>query len=94
MVQNFAYAYAGLELFNADPSKLHFNTFPPVFVAVGTNEILFDDSFNFFDMVYKIQDNAQLKVYSGQGHVLTQLNISSTASQDLIININNFFNQL
>lgn len=92
MVLNFAYAYAGNDLSQADPSRIQFNTFPPVFVGVGTNEILVDDAFNFFDMVYKIQENAQLKIYSGQGHVLTQLNISSTAAQDLIININNFFN--
>lgn len=92
MVQNFAYAYAGADLPKADPSRIQFNSFPPVFVGVGTNEILFDDSINFFDMVYQIQENAQLKIYSGQGHVLTQLNISSKEAQDLIININNFFN--
>jgi monoterpene epsilon-lactone hydrolase len=88
MVQNFAYAYTGVDLSKADPSRIHFNSFPPVFVGVGTNEILFDDAVNFFDMVYKKQENAQLKVYSGQGHVLTQLNISSISAQDLIININ------
>lgn len=92
IVHNFAHAYAGSDLSKADPSRIQFNSFPPVFVGVGTNEILYDDSTNFFDMVYKIQENAQLKIYSGQGHVLTQLNISSTPAQDLIININNFFN--
>lgn len=92
MVQNFAFAYAGSDLSKADPSQIHFNHFPPVFVGVGTNEILFDDSLNFFDTIYKIQENAQLKIYSGQGHVLTQLNISSSSAQDLIINIHNFFN--
>lgn len=94
MVINFAYAYAGSDLSIADPSRILFNSFPPVFVGVGTNEILFDDAVRFFDMVYKIQENAQLKIYSGQGHVLTQLNISSIASQDLIHNINNFFNNI
>lgn len=92
MVQNFAYAYAGEDLSKADPSKINFKTFPPVFTAVGTNEILFDDAINFFDMVYKIQPKSQLKIYGGEGHVLTQLNISSHAAQDLIININRFFN--
>lgn len=92
MVKNFAYAYAGADLSVADPGKLNFETFPPVFVGVGTNEILFDDATIFFDMVYKIQPHAQLKIYGGQGHVLTQLDISSHSAQDLIININHFFN--
>ena len=92
MVKNFACAYAGGDLSIADPSKLNFKTFPPVFAGVGTNEILFDDSINFFDMVYKIQPQSQLKIYGGQGHVLTQLDISSHSAQDLILNINNFFN--
>ena len=76
----------------ADPSRLNFEIFPPVVVGVGTNEILFDDSMNFYDMVYKIQPKSQLNIYGGQGHVLTQLNISSHSAQDLIRNINNFFN--
>ncbi|WP_337045217.1 alpha/beta hydrolase fold domain-containing protein [Emticicia sp. 17c] len=91
MVQNFAYAYAGANISKADPSQLHFENFPPVFVGVGTNEVLFDDAINFFDMVYKIQENSQLKIYGGQGHVLTQLDISTKSAQDLIININLFF---
>ncbi|MCO5260708.1 MAG: alpha/beta hydrolase [Crocinitomicaceae bacterium] len=91
MVQNFAYAYAGENLSKADPSKLNFEIFPPVFIGVGTNEILFDDATNFFNMIYKIQPSSQLKIYGGQGHVLTQLDISSHSAQDLIISINNFF---
>ncbi|MDR4953630.1 alpha/beta hydrolase [Chryseobacterium sp. ES2] len=92
MVKSFAYAYAGTQLSAADPSQLSFTTFPPVFIGVGTNEIMFDDAMNFFDMVYQIQPNSQLKIYGGEGHVLTQLNISSPAAQDLIMNIAYFFN--
>jgi acetyl esterase/lipase len=92
MVQKFAYAYAGSDLSIADPSKLNFDAFPPVFVGVGTNEILFDDSINFIDRIYKIQPKCQLKIYGGEGHVLSQLEISSPSAQDLIVNINNFFN--
>lgn len=92
MVKNFAYAYAGNDWEPADPSKVHFESFPPVFIAVGTHEILFDDSIQFFEMVYKIQPKSQLKIYGGEGHVLTQMNISSHSSQDLMMNINNFFN--
>ncbi|MBS1571058.1 MAG: alpha/beta hydrolase fold domain-containing protein [Bacteroidetes bacterium] len=92
MVATFFRAYAGNNISVADPSKLNFTTFPPVIVGVGTNEILFDDSLNFYDMVYKIQPNAQLKIYGGQGHVLTQMDIFSNSSQDFISNINNFFN--
>ena len=92
MVATFFSAYTGDSIATADTSKLNFTSFPPVIVGVGTNEILFDDAFNFYDMVYKIQPNAQLKIYGGQGHVLTQMDIFSDASQDLISNINNFFN--
>jgi epsilon-lactone hydrolase len=94
MVQTFAHAYAGNDLSKADPSQLNIESFPPVFVGVGTNEILFDDSINFFDMIYKIQENAQLKIYGGQGHVLTQLDIAGPSPQDLIANINHFFNSI
>ncbi|MBS1739454.1 MAG: alpha/beta hydrolase fold domain-containing protein [Bacteroidetes bacterium] len=94
MVLNFAYAYAGDNLSVADPSKLNFTIFPPVIVGVGTNEILFDDAIHFYDMVYKIQPKSQLKIYGGEGHVLTQMNIFSRSSQDLILNINNFFNTI
>lgn len=92
MVATFFSAYASDNISTADTGKLNFTTFPPVFVGVGTNEILFDDSMNFYDMVYKIQPNAQLKIYGGQGHVLTQMDIFSDSSQDLISNIYNFFN--
>jgi acetyl esterase/lipase len=94
MLKYLALVYAGTDLSVADPSKLNYETFPPVFVGVGTNEILYDDSINFYDMVYKIQPNSQLKIYGGQGHVLTQMNISSPSSQDLINNLTNFFNNL
>lgn len=92
MVQNFAHAYAGADLSVADTSKLNFESFPPVFIGVGTNEILFDDSINFMDLIYKIQPNSQLKIYGGQGHVFPQMDISNPSSQDFILNINNFFN--
>ena len=39
MLKYLALAYAGTDLSEADPSKLNFETFPPVFVGVGTNEI-------------------------------------------------------
>jgi epsilon-lactone hydrolase len=92
MVVTFFSAYAGDNIASANTSKLNFKSFPPVIVGVGSHEILFDDAINFYDMVYKIQPNAQLKIYGGQGHVLTQMDIFSNASQDLISNINNFFN--
>ena len=92
MVRNFAYAYAGDNISIADPSKLKFDKFPPVFVGAGTHEILFDDFINFYEMVYKIQPQSQLKIYGGQGYVLTQMDIFSPSSQDLMMNINNFFN--
>ncbi|WP_137905850.1 alpha/beta hydrolase fold domain-containing protein [Chryseobacterium sp. 2VB] len=91
MVKSFAYAYTGTQLSAADPSQLTFKTFPPVFIGVGTNEILFDDAINFYNMVYQIQPNSQIKIYGGEGHVFTQLNISSHAAQDLIMNIEHFF---
>jgi len=92
MVLNFADAYAGANLSVADPSKLNFTKFPTVIVGVGTNEILFEHAIHFYDMVYKILPKSQLKIYGGEGHVLTQMNIFSRSSQDLILNINNFFN--
>lgn len=94
MLKTLAKAYTGIDLTIADPSKLSFETFPPVFTAVGTNEILFDDAINFYEMVYKIQPKSQLKIYGGQSHVFPQMDISSFSAQDLIMNINNFYNQI
>lgn len=94
MLGYLAYMYAGANKSTVNPSNLNIEQFPPVFVAVGTNEILFDDSLNFYDMVYKIQPNAELKVYGGQGHVFPQKDISSHSSQDLIANMTRFFNSI
>jgi len=45
-------------------------------------------------MIYKIQPKSQLKIYGGEGHALTQMNVFSRSSQDLILNINNFSNTI
>jgi len=85
-----AVMYSGNKMKEADPSELRFTKFPPVFLLVGTNEVLNDDSKNFYAYIKTIQSKAQLKEYSGQTHVWVFTNINAPASVQAISDIKQF----
>lgn len=89
-VQSSALLYAGDKLKDADPSEIRFKQFPPVFLMVGTNEILYDDAQNFYNYLKPIQKMTQFKAYQGQTHVWMFTNISSPASVEAMKDIKNF----
>ena len=82
--------YAGTKIREADPSEIKFKSFPPVFLLVGTNEILYDDSKNFYAVIKPIQQNAKFKEYEGQTHVWPFTNIGSKAAVEAINDIKDF----
>jgi monoterpene epsilon-lactone hydrolase len=73
------------------PEFIEFNQFPPVLLMVGTNEILIDDSKNFYNYIKAIQPKAKLIIYENQAHVWPLANIQSEASQNTLTEINDFF---
>jgi monoterpene epsilon-lactone hydrolase len=75
----------------ADPSELKFKTFPPVLILVGTDEVLLDDSKNFYAYIKPIQKKAKLKEFEGQKHVWPVSDISSKAAVEAMTDINEFF---
>ncbi len=74
----------------ADPSELKFKTFPPVLVLVGSDEVLLDDSKNFYSYIKPIQKRATLKELAGQKHVWLVSDISSKASIEAMKDIEEF----
>jgi len=96
LTRNFAFErtllYAGTKIREADPSEIKFKKFPPVFLLVGTNEILYDDSQNFYAAIVKVQKKAKLKEYKNQTHVWPFTNIDSDASKEAISDIKEFMN--
>lgn len=75
----------------ADPGELSFESFPPLFILVGSNEILFEDSVLFYEMIKKVQPNTQFKEYVDQVHVWPIGDINSKASQEALTDIHIFF---
>lgn len=97
LTRNFAFErtllYAGTKIRQADPSELTFTNFPPVFLLVGTNEILYDDSQNFYAYIKPLQKEAKLKEYKDQTHVWPFTNIQSAASGEAIRDIRQFISE-
>ncbi|MBO9727093.1 MAG: alpha/beta hydrolase [Chitinophaga sp.] len=87
---NHALLYAGNKLKEADPSEIHFKSFPPVLLLVGTDEILNDDTKNFYAYIKPIQAHAKMKEFAGQKHVWLFSQISSPASVEAIKDIKAF----
>jgi acetyl esterase/lipase len=83
---------AGASIGKVNPADAALNTFPPVLIAVGTNEVLFDDSLNFYDLVKGLQPDSTLTVYDDQYHVWPLANVHSEASQRLLTEMDGFFN--
>jgi len=83
---------ASASIGTVNPADIALNTFPPVLIAVGTNEVLLDDSLNFYDVVKGLQSDAALTVYDNQYHVWPLADVHSQASQRLLTEMDGFFN--
>ncbi|MDJ1505271.1 alpha/beta hydrolase [Xanthocytophaga agilis] len=87
-----ALLYAPNKIKEADPSEIKFTKFPPVLLLVGTDEVLNDDSKNFYAAIKPIQKNAKLKEFDGQKHVWVFSHIASKASMEAVSDIKKFIN--
>lgn len=76
----------------AGPENVELSAFPPVLIMAGTNEILLDDSVNFYNSIKAIQPAAKLSVYENQVHVWMLTGMPSEASQQALTEINEFLN--
>lgn len=74
----------------SSPENVLLTKFPPVLILVGTNEILPDDSVNFYNRIKPIQDHAVLSIYENQTHVWPLANIDSEASQKALNEVKEF----
>ncbi|AWA29684.1 hypothetical protein HYN48_06090 [Flavobacterium magnum] len=84
-----AQMYAGGKK-EADPSEIKFKKFPPVFLLVGTDEVLNDDAKNFYSYIKPVQNQSEIKEFEGQKHVWLFSHIDSEASVEAIRNIKDF----
>lgn len=87
---NHALMYASNNIKEADPSELKFKKFPPVFLLVGTDEVLNDDTRNFYAYINPIQENSEFKEYDEQKHVWLFSHIDSKESMEAIKDIKQF----
>ena len=86
----YAGYYAGDHWNEADPREFTFNSFPPLLILVGSNEILLDDSKLFYEKIKPLQPNTEMKVYENQTHGWPLINIKSDATKDVMMSIDNF----
>ncbi len=89
-VHSYATAYNPLNKKEANPSSIQFKQFPPVLILVGTQEILLDDSKILYDQIRNVQNDATLKVVSGQTHVWVLTNIDHQDSKSALNDIKAF----
>jgi acetyl esterase/lipase len=90
MLLEYANYYAGNDWDKADPNQLNFNSFPPLFILVGSNEILFDDSKFFYEKIKPLQSTTKMKEYKNQNHVWLLTDIKSKASKNALTDIKKF----
>ena len=89
-LMEYAGYYAGNNWKEADSGQFTFNSFPPLLILVGSNEILFDDSKLFYEKIKPLQANTQMKEYDNQVHGWPLIDIKSDASKDALISIVEF----
>ena len=91
MLQKFARAYTGgVPLEVSSPKKAALAQFPPVLVMVGTNEILLDDSKQFYNDIKGIQGKSRLSIYDDQPHSWLKKDIHKEASRRALAEIADF----
>lgn len=88
---DYAEFYAGNNK-DTDPNELDFEKFPPTFIVVGSNEILFDDAKNFYDYIKTVQPDTEFKEYENQAHVWLLTNIEGEKSKEVLSDIVKFVN--
>ena len=86
----YAQYYIGSNGSLSDPAELLFSSFPPTFLLVGSNEVLYDDAKNFYDEIKPIQSHTTFKVYQNQTHVWLLTDISSDKSKEALQDISDF----
>lgn len=89
-LMEYAGYYAGDNWNEADPGQYSFNSFPPLFILVGSNEILFDDSKLFYEKIKLLQPDTQMKEYENQVHGWPLIDIKSDASKDALTSMEKF----
>ncbi|RYY28918.1 MAG: steryl acetyl hydrolase [Chitinophagaceae bacterium] len=93
MLMEYAAYYAPDNLGGADPGQLPFAIFPPLFILVGSNEILFDDSKLFFEKIRQIQPRTRMKEYMDQTHVWLLTDIASASAQTALADMKEFLSE-
>lgn len=83
---------ADIPIEKVNPANMALRTFPPILITVGTNEVLLDDSLNFYAVVKDLQSDSTLTIYENQYHVWPLADIHSEASQKLLAEMDGFFN--
>lgn len=89
-LRDHAVLYNPKNIKQADPSELKFKSFPPIFVLVGSDEVLLDDAKNFYTYIKPVQKKAKLKEFEGQKHVWLVSDIASKASVEAMNDIREF----
>ena len=82
--------YASNNWNEADPGQFTFNSFPPLLILVGSNEILFDDSKLFYEKIKLLQPDTQMKEFENQVHGWPLIDINSDAAKDAVTSIEKF----
>ncbi|MEO7048580.1 MAG: alpha/beta hydrolase, partial [Ferruginibacter sp.] len=87
--------YAGLyigtsDLKSASPSNLVFTGFPPNLIAVGKDEVLYQDSKDLNEKVKNVQPKSFLLEFENVFHVWPLTDINSQSSKSLLVEISNF----
>ncbi|WCT12513.1 alpha/beta hydrolase [Mucilaginibacter jinjuensis] len=95
------YLFGSAKLYTGDvpfaissPEYIEFDQFPPTLIMVGTNEVLLDDSKNFYNNIKGIQPNTTLSIYESQLHVWPLANVHSEAAQKAIAEMGAFLTAL
>jgi monoterpene epsilon-lactone hydrolase len=89
-LMEYANYYVGDHWNEADTGQFTFNSFPPLLILVGSNEILFDDSKLFYEKIKRLQPDTQMKEYENQVHGWPLIDIKSNAAKDALTSIEKF----
>ena len=93
MLYKLGRIYTGeIPLEKSNPKNARLSQFPPVLIMVGTNEILLDDSRNFYNGIKGIQGRSRLSIYNDQPHVWLKKDIYKEASRRALAEIADFIN--
>jgi epsilon-lactone hydrolase len=92
-LMEYAGYYAANHWKEADPGQFTLNSFPPLLILVGSNEILFDDSKLFYEKIKQLQPETHMKEYKNQVHGWPLIDIASDAAKDAMTNIEKFISK-